>query len=98
MTATRVRLDLVCGRVVRDENGRRVGRIRDMTVVKQGEDLVVTEYHLGNRALLHRFGLSLLSVVGIRLGGEPARVPWNRLDLTDPVRPRFLGTAEELRR
>ena len=98
MTTRLIRIDLVNGSAVHDEDGRKIGRLHDARAERQGSDLVIVEYHLGPLALLARLGFSLLSVIGIRLRREPIRIPANRMDLSDPAHPRFLGKAAELRR
>jgi len=98
MTSHRLRLDLLASRVVRDADGRRLGRIQEMRAERRDDEIVILEYHLGPGAIWRRFGMSLLSVVGIRRGLEPRRIPWDRMDLSDPERPRFLGRSAELDR
>ena len=94
---TRVRLDDVLGRSVRDRDGRDVGRVYEILAEHDGDDLVVMEYHLGTGAMLQRLGLSLLTLVGVRRAPRPIKVPWDRMDVRDPFRPVFLGTRDELR-
>ena len=98
MTSHRLRLDLLASRLVRDADGRRLGRIQEIRAERRDGDIVVLEYQLGPGALWRRFGMSLLSVVGVGRGLEPRRIPWDRMDLSDPDRPRFLGRRDELDR
>jgi len=93
---TRVRLDDLLGSTVHDQEGRAIGRIYEMRAEKEGDDVVVVEYHIGARALLERVGLSLLTLVGLRRGRDPIKVRWERLDISDPSRPLFLGSRDEL--
>jgi sporulation protein YlmC with PRC-barrel domain len=92
---TRIRVDDLLGRRVRDTQGRVVGRIYEMRVEEQGGDLVILEYHLGTRALLQRASISLLKLVGAGHAREPRKVPWNRMDVSDPFHPRLLGSIDE---
>jgi hypothetical protein len=88
-------VELLHRRMVCDAAGKAVGRVQEIRAEKRESELVVTEYHLARMTLLYRFGVSLLSAVGIELGGH-LRVPWDRLDLSDPERPTLLGTSEDL--
>ena len=47
-------------------------------------------------ALFQKFGVSLLSAVGISLQGAVTRIPSDKLDLSDPDRPTYLGKVENL--
>jgi hypothetical protein len=90
-----VRVDDLLGRVVRDANGRSVGRIYEMLAEERGDELVILEYHLGTAAMLERVGLSILRLAGVSHTRDPLKVPWNRMDLRDPEHPRLLGTMED---
>jgi len=92
-----VRIDDLLGRVVRDSNGRSVGRIYEIRAEEQGDELVILEYHLGAAAMMERVGLSILRLAGLSHGRDPLKVPWDRMDLSEPRQPRLLGTLEDLR-
>jgi len=83
-----VRLQSLVGRRVYDGEGRAVGRIEEVRAEWQGEDLVVTEYQCGPAALLSRLGISALRLLGLGHHREPKRIPWDRLDWSDPEKPR----------
>jgi sporulation protein YlmC with PRC-barrel domain len=83
---TKLRLELLVGRQVHDSEGKRMGRILSVTAERQGDDCVVKEFLLGPAALLRRFGISTLHVVGFQ-SQQPVAVPWEKLDLSDPERP-----------
>ena len=90
-----VRLELLLGRKVRDTRGRPAGRIEEVLADREDLDCIVREFHLGPHALLERLSLPLLRLVrgpshGLR------RIPWDRLDLSDPDHPRLTCTVEEL--
>jgi sporulation protein YlmC with PRC-barrel domain len=70
-------------REVRDADGRKIGRIHEAVAERRGGEWVVTEFHLGTGALLE----SLAGFLGRRM--KVIRVPWDRLDLDDPERPRI---------
>ena len=94
---SQMRVDDLLGRLVRDSNDRPVGRIYEMRAEKQGDELVILEYHLGAAAITERVGLSVLHLFGLSQGWDPLKVPWDRMDVSDPHHPRLLGTVKELR-
>jgi sporulation protein YlmC with PRC-barrel domain len=96
MSTKNVRIDLMVGRMVHDREGKRVGRISEVRVEPQADALEVVEYHLGAAAMLGRIGLTTRRLVGLSLG-EPIRVPWQRIDISDPEHPVFDGLADELK-
>ena len=95
MSATEIHLELLLGRKVHDTRGRPVGRIEEVTAARADLDCVVEEFHLGPHALVERLSLPL-----IRLfrgpGHRVRRVPCDRLDLSDPMRPRLTCPLEDL--
>ena len=97
MEPHKVHLELLVGKLVRDVNGAKVGRIRSLHAEKVGDDCVVRHYELGSAALLSRFGISTLRLVGWPLRREPQRVPWEQMDLSDPEAPKLRCTAVELK-
>jgi len=97
MKARKVSLERLVGRLVRDPDGRRAGRILEVEAEIEGDDCLVREYRLGAAALLQRLGISAGRLVGLPFRHEPLRVPWDQLDLGDPERPRLRCTVEELR-
>ena len=95
MSATEIHLELLLGRNVHDTRGRPVGRIEEVTAAREDLECVVVEFHLGPHALLERLSLPLIRVFRGRAHGV-RRVPCDRLDLSDPMRPRLTCTLEEL--
>jgi sporulation protein YlmC with PRC-barrel domain len=97
-----VKLELLLGRRVDDANGIRVGRIEEVVAERDGEELLVTEFHVGRYALFERlsvrhFGLGLLRFLGARAQSkDPHKIPWDKVDLSDPDRPRLTCTIDEL--
>jgi hypothetical protein len=83
-----VHVELLLGRLVRDAEGAKVGRIFAVQAEMEGADCVVREYELGASALLGR--------LGIPWWRKPLRVPWDQLDLGDPERPRLRCRRDEL--
>jgi hypothetical protein len=95
VSTRRLRVDLLSGVLVRDVDGRQVGRIHDVRADEVNGELVLVEYFLGPAAALARLGIKARMLLGIPKP-EPTRVAWDRIDVSDPERPRFLGKAEEL--
>jgi hypothetical protein len=77
--------DLI-GNMVRDDKGRKLGRIYEMIAEERDGELVVVEYHLGRGAFLERVSMSLRNMFGVEQK-EPVRVSWERLDLRNPQKP-----------
>jgi sporulation protein YlmC with PRC-barrel domain len=99
MSAREVHVELLLSRRVVDFTGRSVGRIEELRGERDGSDVVVTEYLLGTDALLERllgFFLELPFLRLLRGKDRGFRVPWNKMDLSDPKHPRVLCTRDEL--
>ena len=92
-----VHFELLLGRKVRDSEGKKAGRILAVLAVNQGEDCVISEYHLGTAALLTRLGFSAGMIAGLPIHSEPLRVPWEKMDLRDPHKPRLTCPLGELK-
>jgi hypothetical protein len=100
-----VALHHLLGRTVRDPNGHRVGRIEELRagieLHEKGNDYVVTEFHVGSFGAIEtlagaHFARQLLRRLGRFASYERHRIPWHRLDITDPRHPKALDTVEEL--
>jgi hypothetical protein len=105
VSGTELRLSDLTGRVVRDADGRRVGRIEELfaeiALREEGRDYVVTEFHVGSFGALETIGggellRHLLRRVGGLVGYREYRIPWRWMDLADPERPRVTKRREEL--
>lgn len=99
MLSREINLDLLLGRAVVARNGRPIGRIEEFRAERRGHELVVTEYHLGPEALLERLSVSgrrLLSLFGIKSRSRGRCIPWDKLDLSNPEKPRLTCSVEEL--
>ena len=93
------------GRSVRDPDGRTVGRIEELRAEielhAEGNDYVVTEFHVGSFGAIESlagpyFARQLLRRLGRFAPYTRHRIPWNRMDLTDPRNPTSLDTVEDL--
>jgi hypothetical protein len=89
-----IHLELLLGKRVRDISGRAAGRIEEVLADRVDLDCIVREFHLGSGALLERLSSPILRVLGRRPKGR--RVPWDKLDLTDPDHPRLTCGRDEL--
>jgi sporulation protein YlmC with PRC-barrel domain len=88
------RVELLIGKRVLDREGKPVGRIEELRAERRGRELVVTEYLVGAYGLLERLsalriGRYFLRAVAPSRSIEEQVIPWDRLDLTDPARPRL---------
>jgi hypothetical protein len=93
-------LDLLIGRTVLSRDGEQIGRIEAIKAKRDGEDLVVTEFHVGAYAALERLsalriGTAILNL--IRLPRQAYRIPWDKLDISDARKPRTVCSRQELR-
>ncbi|RWC26386.1 hypothetical protein [Mesorhizobium sp.] len=96
-----VNLEHLAGRRVFSERGRCIGRIEEIIAERDGDDLVVTEFHVGIFAAFERLsastiGTALLDVFALRRREGLYRIPWHKLDISDPARPRLLCSDQEL--
>ena len=94
MKTQKIHLEQLLGKLVRDPEGARAGRIFSIRAEQEGEDCVVRDYDLGAAALLLNLGISIPRLTGPR--GEPRRVPWDQLDLSGPEHPRLRCLLSEL--
>jgi sporulation protein YlmC with PRC-barrel domain len=98
-----VKLELLLGRRVTDVNGEAVGRIEEVLADRAGDELLVTHFLVGRYGLFERFsvlhiGIGLLSYLGGRAqSAHPHRIPWDKLDLSDPEHPRLTCRLDELK-
>jgi sporulation protein YlmC with PRC-barrel domain len=101
MAVREIRLELLLGRQVFALNGKSVGRIEEICAEKQSHGTVVTNFHIGAFAAFERLsawgiGRAILDLLYLRKKSGGYAVPWNRLDLSDPARPRLTCSVEEL--
>ncbi|MBZ9819402.1 hypothetical protein [Mesorhizobium sp. CA4] len=96
-----VNLEHLAGRRVWSKRGRPIGYIEEIIAEQDGDDLVVTEFHVGIFAAFERLsastvGTALLDFFGLRRRQGLYRIPWDKLDITDPAHPRLLCSDDEL--
>ena len=102
MTGQEVQVELLLSRRVFALNGRPIGRLEEIQAELRGGACYVTEFHVGAYALFERLaaasiGRALLKMFGVTRKGGGYRVPWDKLDLSDPARPRLLCEVKELK-
>ena len=98
-------LSNLIGRQVRDADGLKVGRIEELLarieLHEHGNDYVVVEFHVGAYGLLEAltggvFAQKLVQRMGSVVGYRRFRIPWEWMDLSDPLHPRLNHTRAEL--
>ena len=95
-----LRLESLLGHRLRGADGKSLGRIEEVVAEIRGTDWIVVEVHVGPGALLER-GAELTSLVPLfgtlqrRLSARH-RVPWDRIDFTDPSHPRATVRRSDL--
>ena len=102
MPAKEVHVELLLSNRVLDKNGETVGRIEELHGKQSGQDFEVIEFMLGPDALLERIttwmpGSRLLKVLTGGKFGTRYRVPWDKIDISDPYHPRLLLRKSELK-
>jgi sporulation protein YlmC with PRC-barrel domain len=93
-----VKFELLLGKKVYAADGKSVGRLEEVRAGLRRGECFVEEYHVGSYAVFERLaavslGRALLGRFG---AGGGYRVPWDKLDLTDPTRPRLRCPVDEL--
>jgi hypothetical protein len=101
MDVCEIRIELLLSRPVLDPAGKSIGRIEEICAEQQGDESVVKEYHIGPLAMLERLsawtlGLPISDFLRWGKIGNRYRVPWDKLDLSEPDRPRLKCPVEEL--
>jgi hypothetical protein len=88
-------VELILGRHVYDQRGRRVGRVEELHAEKEGEYYVLDAVDLGPVALLERLAVRHLGFTwSKRPHGYRAR--WNQIDLEDERRLTLTCRLDEL--
>lgn len=82
-----IHLETLIGRIVRDPQGRRVGRIVEMEASRHDGHWIITHFLLGPSAAWAR-----MSPFRAHRDAR-ARIGWMGLDLSDPARPRLRERA-----
>ena len=101
MATQEIHAEQLLGRRVTAINGQVVGRLQEIRVRKQTRGWYVEEFLTGDYALLDRLagwtiGRAVLRVLSSPRKTSSYRIPWDKLDLTDPQRPRLRCDVAEL--
>lgn len=96
-----VNLEHLAGRRVLSLRGKGVGHIEEIRAERDGDDMVITEFHVGIFAAFERLsalaiGTAVLDFFHLRHRDCLYRIPWDKLDISDPIRPRLRCTLEQL--
>ena len=91
------------GRTVRDADGRALGPLEEIRIAEHDGEAFVLAYCVGAYGLFQRLAgtamrRSLLRLFGQARKGGAYVVPWDRMDLSDPSKPRLRGPVDGLRR
>ena len=102
MAAQQIHAELLVGRRVRAMNGHVIGRVEEIRVKQESRGGFVEEFLTGSYGVLERLaaasiGRAILRVLGARRQNSSYRIPWDKLDLSDPNKPRLLCEVSELR-
>jgi sporulation protein YlmC with PRC-barrel domain len=102
MATQEIHAELLIGRRVRAMNGRVIGRVEEIRVKQESRGGFVEEFLTGSYGMLERLagisiGRAILKTVGARRKNSSYRIPWDKLDLSDPNTPRLLCAVSELR-
>ena len=107
MSGRTVVLSDLLGRVVRDADGRKIGRIEELNAeisLAQGRsDYVVTRFSVGRFGPVDviatgNFVQQLVRRIKRATGYRRYEIPWDWMDLSEPTRPRALRREDELPR
>lgn len=96
-----VNLDQLAGRRVLSKEGHYIGHLEEIVAEEHGDELVVTEYHVGIFAAFERLsassiGTAILDLVRMRHRKGIYRIPWDKLNISDPTRPTVCCSEQEL--
>jgi hypothetical protein len=102
MAKQEVHAELLIGRRVRAMNGRIIGRLEEIRVRQEARACYVEEFLTGGYGVVERLAGSTIAravfhVIGARKKQSSYRIPWDKLDLSDPNQPRLLCEVSELR-
>ena len=96
-----VHVELLIGKRVLALNGKSIGRLEEIrTQTIRGQQFVV-EFMVGSYAVFERLAALTMGRVILRLVGmrrkEGYRIPWDKLDLSNPEQPRITCNVSELK-
>ncbi|MGF6840118.1 hypothetical protein QF001_003985 [Paraburkholderia youngii] len=97
-----INIDLIVGRQVLTPDGSSRGRIEAIKLVQDHDAWMISEFHIGPRALVERLAVRwlprLLRDVAQRKGRwRHQRISWDQIDVSDPRHPRLLCDVADVR-
>ena len=98
-----IEIQLLVGTKVHDVDGKSVGRIEEIRVVRHEKALLVEAYLIGVSGLIDRLSARTLvrpirRLLSSRHIYSVYEVPWQEIDLSDPKRPVLKIPQQNLRR
>ena len=101
MKQRRIHAEHLVGRTVHDIDNRRVGRIEEIEAEDTDRGCYVTGFVLGQKGLLQRLsigGIGPLFIRSLQARGKQhiRRVPWEKMDVTNPKRPKLRCRKDEI--
>jgi sporulation protein YlmC with PRC-barrel domain len=101
MAKQEIHVELLLGKRVRALNGQSIGHLEEVRAELIRGQYFVKEFLVGSYGTLERLavlsiGRAVLRVLGIRKKTVGYRVPWDRVDLSDPKKLRLLCAVNEL--
>ena len=101
MKPHRIHAEHLIGRVVYDIDGCKVGRIEEIEVEATSTGCYVNSFVLGHAGLFKRLsirGIGPLFFPALVARGEQraSEVPWDKIDVSNPKRPRLRCRRNEL--
>ena len=93
----------ILGRKVLDADGKYAGRLEEIEAERGNDACLIKSYLVERRSLLDRLQSwaitqNVRKAIPVREKSRPYRVPWDKMDLTDPAHPRILVPQSQLKR
>jgi sporulation protein YlmC with PRC-barrel domain len=93
----------ILGRKVVDADGKYAGRLEEIEAERGDETCAITSYLVEHRGLLDRLQTWALAApiqkaIPVREKSKPYRVPWDKMDLSDPEHPKIVVPQSQLSR
>ena len=91
------------GKKVIDADGKYAGRLEEIEAERGDDVCLVKNYLVEHRGILDRIQTWALAApmqkaIPVREKSRPYRVPWDKMDLTDPEHPRIIVPQSDLTR
>jgi sporulation protein YlmC with PRC-barrel domain len=101
MAKKEINIELLLGKRVLALNGKSIGRLEEIHAELHQGECFIKGYSVGSYAVLERLAAlsisrEILHLFGATRRGRGYKVPWNKMDLTDPKKPRLLCSVQEL--